>query len=151
MTSAIMDESAWEPVTRFRLEDVTYHRAVDGATVRVALDRPGVRNAFCPRTVDDLYTAINHARQQPQVGCVLLTGNGPSPDDGGWPSHRAGIRPSGAVPAMNTPMTGRRTIGSAGYTFSMSSDSSGSCRNQSLRSSQAGPWVAATRYTWCVI
>ncbi len=84
MTSALMDDSRWEPVRGFDLEDVTYHRTVEGDTVRVAFDRPAVRNAFRPRTVDELYVTLDHARKQPDVGCVLLTGNGPSPKDGGW-------------------------------------------------------------------
>ena len=50
----------------------------------MAFDRPEVRNAFRPHTVDELYTALDHARQTSDVGCVLLTGNGPSPKDGGW-------------------------------------------------------------------
>jgi naphthoate synthase len=66
------------------MEDVTYHRALAQGTVRVAINRPEVRNAFRPRTVDELYLALDHARQSPDVGCVLLTGNGPSPKDGGW-------------------------------------------------------------------
>jgi len=84
MSSALMDESRWEPVPGFDLEDVTYHRTVEGGTVRVAFDRPEVRNAFRPRTVDELAVTLDHARQQADVGCVLLTGNGPSPKDGGW-------------------------------------------------------------------
>jgi naphthoate synthase len=52
--------------------------------VRVAFDRPEVRNAFRPATVDELYRVLDHARQSSDVGCVLLTGNGPSPKDGGW-------------------------------------------------------------------
>jgi naphthoate synthase len=52
--------------------------------VRVAFDRPEVRNAFRPHTVDELFTALDHARMTSDVGCVLLTGNGPSPKDGGW-------------------------------------------------------------------
>ncbi|HLH99596.1 MAG TPA: 1,4-dihydroxy-2-naphthoyl-CoA synthase [Acidimicrobiales bacterium] len=78
------DPSQWEAVPGFAFTDVTYHRAVGRGTVRVAIDRPEVRNAFRPRTVDELYTALDHARQSPDVGCVLLTGNGPSPRDGGW-------------------------------------------------------------------
>lgn len=66
------------------LTDVTYHRAVDQGTVRVAFDRPEVRNAFRPHTVDELYRCLDHARMTADVGCVLLTGNGPSPKDGGW-------------------------------------------------------------------
>ena len=53
-------------------------------TVRIAFDRPEVRNAFRPATVDELYRALDHARMTTDVGCVLLTGNGPSPKDGGW-------------------------------------------------------------------
>ena len=52
--------------------------------MRIAFDRPEVRNAFRPHTVDELYTALDHARMSTDVGCVLLTGNGPSPKDGGW-------------------------------------------------------------------
>jgi len=43
-----------------------------------------VRNAFRPRTVDELYRALDHARMSADIGAVLLTGNGPSPKDGGW-------------------------------------------------------------------
>ena len=84
MVSDIFDPDAWEPVPGFDFRDITYHRAVDQGTVRVAFDRPEVRNAFRPHTVDELYTALDHARQWADVGCVLLTGNGPSPVDGGW-------------------------------------------------------------------
>jgi len=64
-------------------EDITYHRAVDHGTVRIAFDRPELRNAFRPSTVDELYEALDHAKRQTGVGCVLLTGNGPA-EDGGW-------------------------------------------------------------------
>lgn len=82
--SEIFDESAWRQVEGFDLADITYHRAVDCGVVRVAFDRPEVRNAFRPSTVDELYRVLDHARQSPDVGCVLLTGNGPSERDGGW-------------------------------------------------------------------
>jgi naphthoate synthase len=84
MVSELFDESRWRPVEGFAFTDITYHRAVDQGTVRVAFDRPEVRNAFRPHTVDELFTALDHARQTSDVGCVLLTGNGPSPRDGGW-------------------------------------------------------------------
>jgi naphthoate synthase len=84
MVSALFDPDAWRPVEGFDFADVTYHRAVDVGVVRVAFDRPEVRNAFRPHTVDELYRALDHARQTSDVGCVLLTGNGPSPRDGGW-------------------------------------------------------------------
>ena len=84
VVSAIFQPDAWEPVAGFDLKDITYHRAVDHGTVRVAFDRPEVRNAFRPGTVDELYRVLDHARMTPDVGCVLLTGNGPSPKDGVW-------------------------------------------------------------------
>jgi naphthoate synthase len=82
--SPIFDPTAWREVPGFSFTDITYHRAVDQGTVRVAFNRPEVRNAFRPHTVDELYTALDHARMTTDVGCVLLTGNGPSPKDGGW-------------------------------------------------------------------
>lgn len=82
--SETFDPGRWEPVDGFDLTDVTYHRAVDQGTVRVAFDRPEVRNAFRPHTVDELYRVLDHARMASDVGTVLLTGNGPSPRDGGW-------------------------------------------------------------------
>ena len=83
--SEIFDPTAWRPVEGFeQLTDLTYHRAVDAGVVRVALDRPEVRNAFRPETVDQLLAVFEHARLSTDVGCVLLTGNGPSPKDGGW-------------------------------------------------------------------
>ena len=82
--SEIFDRAAWREVPGFAFDDITYHRAVGHGTVRIAFNRPEVRNAFRPRTVDQLYTALDHARQTTDVGCVILTGNGPSPKDGGW-------------------------------------------------------------------
>jgi naphthoate synthase len=74
----------WESIPGFEFQDMTYHRAKGAGVVRIAFDRPECRNAFRPQTVDELYTALDHARQSSDVGCVLLTGNGPSPKDGGW-------------------------------------------------------------------
>ena len=74
----------WRTVEGFDFTDITYHRAVDVPAVRIAFNRPEVRNAFRPHTVDELYTALEHARTSSDVGCVLITGNGPSEKDGGW-------------------------------------------------------------------
>ncbi|MGB3733353.1 MAG: 1,4-dihydroxy-2-naphthoyl-CoA synthase [Ilumatobacter sp.] len=86
--SDIFDPQAWTSVPGFDFTDITYHRAVgegaDGAVVRIAFDRPEIRNAFRPHTVDELFRALDHARMSTDVGCILLTGNGPSPKDGGW-------------------------------------------------------------------
>ena len=94
--SAIFDPTRWREVDGFDFTDITYHRhigprpgsdsaeVVDLPTVRIAFHRPEVRNAFRPHTVDELYRALDHARMTSSVGCVLLTGNGPSGRDGGW-------------------------------------------------------------------
>ena len=93
--SSIFDPHAWREVEGFKdLVDVTYHRGCErdasGAwlrdlpVVRVAINRPEVRNAFRPLTVDELYRTLDHARMSGDVGAVILTGNGPSPRDGGW-------------------------------------------------------------------
>jgi naphthoate synthase len=84
IVSELFDPTAWRVVEGFDFTDITYHRAVSTGAVRIAFDRPAVRNAFRPHTVDELYRALDHARMTPDVGCVLLTGNGPSPRDGGW-------------------------------------------------------------------
>lgn len=102
--SELFDPAAWGPVEGFDpdLDDVTYHRARAHGTVRIAINRPEVRNAFRPHTVDELYFTLDHARQSPDVGCVLLTGNGPSPRDGGWAFSSGGDQ---------------RVRGSAGYEY----------------------------------
>ncbi|MCQ4614771.1 1,4-dihydroxy-2-naphthoyl-CoA synthase [Corynebacterium pseudogenitalium] len=87
-TAQPFDPTQWREVEGFDFTDITYHRHVgttraDGI-VRIAFDRPEVRNAFRPHTVDELYRALDHARRSPDVGVVLLTGNGPSEKDGGW-------------------------------------------------------------------
>ena len=85
MVSEIFDAEQWTDVPGFEhLSDITYHRAKAHGTVRVAFNRPEVRNAFRPQTVDELHQTLDHARMSPDVGCVLITGNGPSPKDGGW-------------------------------------------------------------------
>ena len=93
--SDIFNPQHWRIVEGFEdFTDITYHRQVqrdetgeilrDLPTVRIAFNRPEVRNAFRPHTVDELYRALDHARMTSDVGTVLLTGNGPSPKDGGW-------------------------------------------------------------------
>jgi naphthoate synthase len=83
--SQTFDASAWDQVAGFEdLTDLTYHRAKDHGTVRIAFDRPDVLNAFRPHTVDELLRVLEHARITSDVGCVLLTGNGPSAKSGKW-------------------------------------------------------------------
>ena len=108
MVSELFDPAAWKQVPDFDFSDVTYHRAVEHGTVRIAFDRPEVRNAFRPQTVDELITALDHARCSSDVGCVLLTGNGPSPTDGVWAFCSGGDQ---------------RIRGAAGYEYEDAADS----------------------------
>ena len=81
----MFDAQVWHEVPGFEeLTDITYHKHATLGMVRVAFNRPEVRNAFRPKTVDELHRALDHARMDSRVGVVLLTGNGPSPKDGGW-------------------------------------------------------------------
>src|SRR6478672_628808 len=83
--SETFDASAWDTVPGFDdLTDLTYHRARAHGTVRIAFDRPDVLNAFRPHTVDELLRVLEHARSSSDVGCVLITGNGPSEKNGKW-------------------------------------------------------------------
>jgi len=85
VVSELFDPTAWRAVDGFSdFTDITYHHDTAGRIARVAFNRPEVRNAFRPQTVDELYLALDDARQNPRIGVVLLTGNGPSQKDGGW-------------------------------------------------------------------
>ncbi|MEY3561270.1 MAG: hypothetical protein RL068_422 [Actinomycetota bacterium] len=85
LVSETFDPTIWKAVEGFsNLTDVSYHRHVNLGVVRIGFSRPEVRNAFRPHTVDELYRTLDHARCSSDVGVVLLTGNGPSPKDGGW-------------------------------------------------------------------
>ena len=71
-------DAAWEEVAVF--SDITFHKA-DGMA-RIAFDRPEVRNAFRPETIDQMIEAFRAAWADASIGVVLLAGNGPSPKDG---------------------------------------------------------------------
>ena len=122
--SELFDAAAWRAVDGFDFTDITYHRAVDQGTVRIAFDRPDVRNAFRPHTVDELYTALDHARMSTDVGCVLLTGNGPSPRDGGWAFCSGGDQ---------------RIRGKDGYKYTSRASLAARWPRRPRRSSRAGP------------
>src|SRR4051812_29287985 len=109
--SETFDPDAWEDVPDFAdLTDLTYHRARAHGTVRIAFDRPDVLNAFRPHTVDELLRVLEHARASSDVGCVLLTGNGPSDKNGKWAFCAGGDQ---------------RIRGRAGYEYTDPEDSSG--------------------------
>ena len=109
--SPLFDEALWREVPGFEdLSDVTYHQDEAHSVARVALNRPEVRNAFRPHTVDELYRVLDHARLVPTLGAVILTGNGPSPTDGGWAFCSGGDQ---------------RIRGKDGYQYSTTEDASG--------------------------
>ena len=109
--SALFDSALWSNVSGFEdFTDVTYHQSADGRIARIAFNRPEVRNAFRPKTVDELYRAFDHARLQTKLGVVILTGNGPSPKDGGWAFSSGGDQ---------------RIRGKDGYQYSSTDDASG--------------------------
>ncbi|EPH04382.1 1,4-Dihydroxy-2-naphthoyl-CoA synthase [Propionibacterium sp. oral taxon 192 str. F0372] len=109
MTMNPFKAGLWDEVPGFEFTDITYHRAKDVPAVRIAFDRPEVRNAFRPHTVDELLLALEHARQSADVGCVLVTGNGPSPKDGGWAFSSGGDQ---------------RIRGKSGYQYAQGEDAS---------------------------
>ncbi|WP_454118140.1 1,4-dihydroxy-2-naphthoyl-CoA synthase [Microbacterium lacticum] len=109
--SELFDPAEWAPAPGSdAYTDITAHVSRDGRIARIAFDRPEVRNAFRPHTVDELYRALDIARQDPKIGVVLLTGNGPSPKDGGWAFCSGGDQ---------------RIRGRAGYEYDGPSTSSG--------------------------
>lgn len=115
--SELFDPTAWVEVSGFDdLTDLTYHHDTTGGVARVAFDRPEVRNAFRPHTVDELLRTLTDAASNPRIGVVLLTGNGPSPKDGGWAFCSGGdqrIRGKGGYEyeGLDTPLRGTRPAG----------------------------------------
>jgi naphthoate synthase len=71
-------ETIFETVKDYK--DITFKRS--GAIARIAFNRPEVRNAFRPSTTSELYDAFYAVSEDPTIGVVLLTGEGPSPKDG---------------------------------------------------------------------
>lgn len=117
--SELFDSSIWHEVPGFsELTDVTYHKHMTAGIVRIAFNRPEVRNAFRPQTVDELLKALNHAAADSRVGVVLLTGNGPSPKDGGWAFSSGGDQ---------------RVRGRDGYKYEAGADHEGASAGRSGR------------------
>ena len=75
-----MSTIPWKTAREF--EDITYKKA--NGVARIAFNRPEVRNAFRPKTTSELYQAFYDAQEDTSIGVVLLSGEGPSPKDGGW-------------------------------------------------------------------
>lgn len=133
--SDTFDPTRWREVEGFTFTDITYHRGIsrgaelDGSpagedmpVVRIAFDRPEIRNAFRPLTVDELYRALDHARMTSDVAAVIVTGNGPSPRDGGYSFSSGGDQ---------------RIRGAAGYQYEV--DGADSCADAATRREQVDP------------
>ena len=75
-----MQEIPWKTAKEY--QDITYKKC--NGVARIAFNRPEVRNAFRPGTVDELYDAFWDAKEDTSIGVVLLSGEGPSPKDEGW-------------------------------------------------------------------
>jgi naphthoate synthase len=68
----------WTEVKQY--QDITYHKAEGEGMVRIAFNRPEVRNAFRPETINEMIDAFQHVWEDSEVGVILLTGNGPAKD-----------------------------------------------------------------------
>ena len=75
-----MAQLEWQTVKEY--EEITFKQC--NGVARIAFNRPEVRNAFTPKTVDELWEALILCHESQEIGVVLLTGEGPSPKDGGW-------------------------------------------------------------------
>ncbi|MDX1629544.1 MAG: enoyl-CoA hydratase-related protein, partial [Fulvivirga sp.] len=73
-----MNKPNWTTAKAY--EDITYKKS-DGVA-RIAFNRPNVRNAFRPKTTSELFDAFLDAREDPEIGVVLLSAEGPSTKDG---------------------------------------------------------------------
>ena len=70
----------WKTIKDY--EDITFKIA--NGVARIAFNRPDVRNAFRPKTVDELLEALIICHESQDIGVVLISGEGPSTKDGGW-------------------------------------------------------------------
>ncbi len=83
-------------------EDIRYEKA--NGIAKVTIDRPRVRNAFRPQTVRELIDAFTRVRDDPEVGVVILTGEGPDAFCSGGDQRvraQAGYEDEGGVPRLN--------------------------------------------------
>ena len=70
----------WQTVKEY--EDITFKKS--NGVARIAINRPEIRNAFRPKTLFEMLEAFSDVREDPEIGVVLLSGEGPSPKDGKW-------------------------------------------------------------------
>jgi naphthoate synthase len=84
-------------------EDIKYERTEDGIA-KITINRPKVRNAFRPKTVMELKEAFELAREDADIGVVILTGEGPDAFCSGGDQRvrgKAGYVGADGVPRLN--------------------------------------------------
>ncbi|MBM3207960.1 MAG: 1,4-dihydroxy-2-naphthoyl-CoA synthase [Chlamydiae bacterium] len=99
-TAAETNEVQWIPAGNYT--DILYHK-FDGIA-KITINRPEVRNAFRPLTVDEMSHALNDAREDQQIGVIILTGYGKDAFCSGGDQRireHAGYRDSQGVPRLN--------------------------------------------------
>lgn len=69
-----MKQETWIKIKEYK--DILFERTEDGIA-KITINRPEVRNAFRPQTVMELKEAFEIARENPKIGVVVLTGQGP--------------------------------------------------------------------------
>ncbi|GAA0875755.1 1,4-dihydroxy-2-naphthoyl-CoA synthase [Wandonia haliotis] len=75
-----IENMKWTTIKEY--QDITFRKC--NGVARIAFNRPEVRNAFRPKTVSELLEALIIAHESQEIGVVLISGEGPSPKDGGW-------------------------------------------------------------------
>ena len=91
----------WKTIHQF--EDIRYERTADGIA-KITINRPKVRNAFRPLTVGELKQAFDMARDDAEIGVVILTGEGPEAFCSGGDQRvrgKAGYVDAKGVPRLN--------------------------------------------------
>ncbi len=96
----------WKTVKEY--EDITYKKS--NGVARIAFNRPEVRNAFRPKTLFEMYEAFSDAKEDNDIGVVLLSAEGPSPKDGVYSfcsggdqnvRSKTGYRADDGIPRLN--------------------------------------------------
>lgn len=74
-----MSAVTWNPAGNGPFEDIRYEKsaAPDAGIAKITINRPEVRNAFRPQTLIEISRALEDAREDTEIGVIILTGEGP--------------------------------------------------------------------------
>jgi naphthoate synthase len=94
----------WTPIAQY--EDIRFERGAEDAAgiAKITINRPEVRNAFRPHTLAELAEAFAAAREDPEVGVIVFTGEGPEAFCSGGDQRirgQAGYVDEAGVPRLN--------------------------------------------------